>query len=163
MLESSQQGSGCKIEKVGQRLSAKDRDIAATLTSLQSAKKIARFAFDKKAENIVLLKMSEVVNYCDYFVICSGTSSRHVKAIADGVEDGLEEIGIKVRFKQGLDSISKSRSFSFGNPPVSPEDSNGRWVLLDMGDVVVHIFEGASREFYALEHLWNEAKPGKWQ
>jgi ribosome-associated protein len=163
MLESSQQGSSGKAEEVGRRLRAKDRDIAATLTSLQSAKRIARFAFDKKAENIVLLNMKDVVNYCDHFVICSGTSSRHVKAIADGIEDGLQELGIKIRFKQGMDSVSKSRAFSFGNPPVSPEDSNGRWVLLDMGDVVVHIFEGASREFYALEHLWNEAKQDKWQ
>lgn len=140
----------------------KDRTIAATLTSLETAKKIAQFAFDKKAENIVLLGMSDVVNYCDYFVICSGTSSRHVKAIADGIDDSLAEIGLKIKFAQGLDSASRSRGFSFGNPAVSPEDSNGCWVLLDMGDVVVHIFEGASREFYALEHLWNEAKPLEW-
>jgi len=92
-----------------------------------------------------------------------GSKSNIAPQIADGVEDSLLELGIKIKLKQGLDSVSKSRSFSFGNPSVSPEDSNGRWVLLDMGDVVIHIFEGASREFYALEHLWNEAKQDKWQ
>ncbi|MBF0570147.1 MAG: RsfS/YbeB/iojap family protein [Candidatus Omnitrophica bacterium] len=132
------------------------------MTSLDVAKKIAGLAFDKKAENIVILQMNEVANFCDYFVICSGTSSRHLKAIADGIDDGLHEIGLPIKFKQGLDGASKGRFFSFGNPSVSPEESGGRWVLLDMGDVVTHIFEGSSREFYALDHLWREAKAVKW-
>lgn len=143
-------------------MSEKGRDIPVTLTSLQSAKKIARFAFDKKAENIVLLDMKDIVNYCDYFVICSGTSSRHVKAIADGIEDGLADLNIGIKYKQGLDAVSGARSFLSGSASVVPEEHSGRWVLLDMGDVVIHIFEDASREFYALEHLWNEAKPVPW-
>ena len=109
------------------------------------------------------MDMTEVANFCDYFVICSGTISRHVKAIADGVDDGLHDIGIKVKFKQGLDSISRSRGFALGAQPVSLADLTGAWVLLDMGDVVVHIFEGESREFFALDHLWCEARQVEWK
>jgi ribosome-associated protein len=132
------------------------------LTSLGTAKKIASFASDKKAEHIVLLNMSGVVNYCDYFVICSGTTSRHVKGIADGIEEGLETLGIKIKYKQGLDGVTKVRYFTFGGTASVPEDFVGHWALLDMGDVVVHIFEGSSREFYGLDHLWQEAKKIDW-
>lgn len=107
--------------------------------------------------------MEGVANYCDYFVICSGTIARHVKAIADGIDDGLHEVGIKVKFKQGLDTLSRSRGFAIGAQPVSLADLSGSWVLLDMGDVVVHIFEGESREFYALDHLWCEARQVEWK
>jgi len=108
--------------------------------------------------------MSGVVNYCDYFVICSGTSARHVKAIADGIEDGLHTLGIKVKYKQGLEGVTKARYFTFGGTNASvPDDFVGHWALLDMGDVVTHIFEGESREFYGLEHLWQEARNIDWQ
>jgi ribosome-associated protein len=133
------------------------------LESIELAKKCASFADDKKAEKIVILDMREVVNFCDYFVLCTATSSRHIKAVADGVDEGLHELGLKIKFKQGLDTAGRSRSFSFANANVpTPEESNGRWVLLDMGDVVVHIFENDSREFYGLDHLWQEAIPVKW-
>ena len=136
------------------------------MESLELAKKAARFAADKLAENIVVLDMRGVANFCDFFVLCTATSSRHVKAVADGVDEGLHEFGIKVKFKQGLDTASRSRGFTFAaaNAPASePEGTNGRWVLLDMGDVVVHIFEKDSREFYGLDHLWQEAVTVAWQ
>ena len=133
------------------------------MTSLDVAKKVAALAIDKKGENVVILSMDGVANYCDYFVICSGTISRHVKAIADGIEDGLHTVGIKIKFKQGLDSLSRSRGFAIGEQPTSLADLSGAWVLLDMGDVVVHIFEGESREFYALDHLWREATQVEWK
>lgn len=127
------------------------------MESLALAKKVVQFALDKKAENIVILDMREIVNYSDYFVICSGTSSPHLKAIADGVEVGLTDQRIKVRFKQGFDTMARSRGLTFGAQAVSPEQAAGRWGLLDMGDVVVHIFDSDSREFYGLEHLWQAA------
>ncbi len=86
--------------------------------------------------------MRKVVNFCDYFVICSGTSSRQVAAIADGIDDGLRGLGMKVRHKQGF------------------KDST--WGLLDLGDVVVHIFETDTREFYGLEYLWQDAPKIQW-
>ncbi len=141
------------------------------MESLELAKKAALFCADKKAENIVVLDMREIVNFCDYFVLCTATSSRHIKAVADGVDEGLHQIGIKIKFKQGLDGAGRSRSFRFasaasaasaaGAPPI--DEANGRWVLLDMGDVVVHVFENESREFYGLDHLWQEAIPVTWQ
>ena len=137
----------------------------STLESLELAKKCAHFAADKKAEQVTVLDMRGIANFCDYFVLCTASSSRHIKAVADGVDEGLHEFGLKIKFKQGLASAGRSRSFSFANAgtPSSPEDSNGLWVLLDMGDVVVHIFETDSREFYGLDHLWQEAVPVKWQ
>ncbi|MBF0595113.1 MAG: RsfS/YbeB/iojap family protein [Candidatus Omnitrophica bacterium] len=137
--------------------------MAKKLSSLDVARKAAEFAVDKKAENVVVLDMTGVANFCDYFVICSGTIARHVKAIADGVDDGLHDLGIKIKYKQGLNSLSQSRGFALGVQPVSLADLTGAWVLLDMGDVVVHIFEGESREFFALDHLWREATPVEWK
>ena len=145
------------------------------MESLELAKKAAHFCADKKAENIVVLDMREIVNFCDYFVLCTATSSRHIKAVADGVDEGLHLLGIKIKFKQGLDGAGRSRSFTFaraaseaasaanGASVPAADESNGRWVLLDMGDVVVHVFENESREFYGLDHLWQEAVAVKWQ
>ncbi len=132
------------------------------MESLDLAKKAAAFASEKLAENIVIVDMREIVNYADYFVICSGTSIPHLRAIADGIEDGLFKQGIKVRFKQGFDSMARSRNLSFGIKASLPEEAQGRWGLLDMGNVVVHVFDTDSREFYGLEHLWQEAPRFEW-
>ena len=108
--------------------------------------------------------MRAVVNYCDYFVICSGSGARHAKAIADGIDDGLHEVGIKVKLKQGLDSVGSSRMFSLANSDEeSVEDRRGHWALLDMGDVVAHIFEAESRDFYGLEFLWQGSVKVDWE
>jgi len=91
--------------------------------------------------------MRELVNFCDFFVIATGTSDRQARAIAEGIEEGL--------ISEGLD-VGSSRSLkALGGLQYSQE--NGAWVLLDMGDVVAHIFEPQAREFYALEHLWQDA------
>ncbi len=75
---------------------------------------------------------------CDYFVICHGTSSTHVGAIADSVEEQVNKhIGIKPRRKEG--------------------SSNSQWILLDYMDVVLHVFDQEVRDFYALEELWADA------
>ena len=91
--------------------------------------------------------MRGLVNFCDYFVIATGTSDRQARAIAEGIEEGLKKEDIEVNFSHSLKSL--------GGVQYSQE--NGAWVLLDMGDVVVHIFEPQAREFYALEHLWQDA------
>ena len=134
------------------------------MEALTLAKKIARLAVDKKAENIVILDMRGVVNFCDYFVICSGSGSRHVKAVADGIDDGLHELGLKAKFKQGIESVGKSRSFSMANSEnYFSDERRGHWVLLDMGDVVTHVFEADSRDFYGLEFLWQGAVKIDWE
>ena len=97
-------------------------------------------ASDRKAEDIVMLDISKVSIIADYFVICSGTSDRHVKAIAREIEEKLrEEVGIRPANMEGI--------------------TEGTWVLMDYGDVLVHVFEPKTREFYRLEQLWSEAQP----
>ncbi len=87
--------------------------------------------------------MRRVVNFCDYFVVISASSERHAQAIANGIEEGLLDAGLKVRYKEGLKSST--------------------WILVDLGDVVTHIFEVQAREFYGLEHLWQDAPRVNWQ
>ena len=117
------------------------------LKAEQLAQKVAKFADDIKAQDIVILDMRGLVNFCDFFVIATATSDRQAKAIAEAIEEGLKKEGVESSF---------SRSFkSLGGLQHSQE--NGAWVLLDMGDVVAHIFESQAREFYALEHLWQDA------
>jgi ribosome-associated protein len=104
------------------------------------ARKIVEIASDRKAEDIVMLDITKVSIIADYFVICSGTGDRHVKAIARGIDDKLrEDDDIKPINMEGI--------------------TEGTWVLMDYGDVLVHIFEPATREFYRLEQLWAGAQP----
>ena len=108
------------------------------MTSRKIAKLVAKLASDKKAQDIIILDMRKLVNFCDFFVICSGNTDRQVHAIAMHIDEKLEEIGMPLKFKQGL--------------------KNANWVVFDSGDVVIHIFQKDIREFYGLEHLWQEAK-----
>jgi len=117
------------------------------LASQRLAQQVAEFAGDMKAQDIVILDMRELVNFCDYFVIATGTSDRQAKAIAEGIEERLKERGVEAHFSHGLKAL---RGMQFSQ-------ENGTWVLLDMGDVVAHIFEPQAREFYGLEHLWQDA------
>jgi len=91
--------------------------------------------------------MRGLVNFCDFFVIATGTSDRQARAIAEGIEEGLKNEEIEAALSRNLKTL--------GGLQYSQE--NGAWVLLDMGDVVAHIFEPQAREFYALEHLWQDA------
>lgn len=113
----------------------------ASYTPRILAKRIASFASDKKAEQILILDMRPVVHFCDYFVICSGTSDRHVKAVANGIEEGLASLGVKISHREGLKKAD--------------------WIVFDIGDILVHVFLKDLREFYGLEHLWQAAKEVK--
>ncbi len=105
--------------------------------SLELAKKIAGVLNDKKAQKIEVIDISGVSQIADYFIICTGTSSTHVKALADEVEFQLGDIEREVGYhKEGYGSAS--------------------WILLDYKDVIVHIFYGETRDFYNLEHLWSD-------
>ena len=105
--------------------------------SKEKALAAARAAIDKKAENVKILDLTEISGFTDYFVICSGTSDRQVQTIADAVEHSLRSQGSEVLSAEGY--------------------TDGRWVLMDLGDVVVHIFLDALREYYDLERLWADA------
>ncbi|MDD5155226.1 MAG: ribosome silencing factor [Candidatus Omnitrophica bacterium] len=100
---------------------------------------MAAAAKSKKAQKVVILDMRQVSNFCDYFVISSGTSLRQVSAIARAIEEELSRDKIK--------PLSR----------ISYEDESG-WLVLDFADVVAHIFHKPLREFYSLERLWSDAK-----
>ncbi|MDO9572629.1 MAG: ribosome silencing factor [Candidatus Omnitrophota bacterium] len=100
---------------------------------------MAQAAKSKKAEKVVILDVSKVCDFCDYFVIASGNSLRQTGAIAMAIQDDLETVGIK--------SLSR----------VSRSDESG-WIALDFEAVIAHSFHEPMREFYSLESLWSDAK-----
>jgi ribosome-associated protein len=107
------------------------------LTPEQLVGLATEFADDKKAIDIVELAVRDAVGYTDYFLICSGNTERQVKAIHDGIHQGLkDDHGLLPRRVEGL--------------------TESRWVLMDYLDVVVHIFTPEARGFYRLEQLWGE-------
>jgi ribosome silencing factor RsfS/YbeB/iojap len=107
------------------------------LDRISKAQAIATAALDRKAENVIALDTREVVSFADTFIFATGRSDRQVRAIADGVRETLREHGEK---------------------PIGVEGYHeGRWVLIDVGDVIVHIFQPDVRAHYDLERLWNEA------
>ena len=105
--------------------------------SRRTAVAAARAAMDKKAEEVALLDLRGVSGYADFIIICSGTSDRQLEAIADGVTQELKALGRRVIGSEG--------------------ERGGRWVLLDFGDVVVHVFHRDERAHYDLEGLWADA------
>ncbi len=99
---------------------------------------ISDLAFDKKAFNLQILDVADMVGYCDYILICSGRSDRQVQAIADNISL----------------SLKKEKSML----PAGVEGQNsGQWALLDYGDVVVHVFNAPVRDYYDMESLWRKA------
>ncbi len=96
----------------------------------------ARAAADKKAEEIVALDVSEQLVLTDAFIVASGATDRQVRAIVDAVDEALHREGVKALRKEGV--------------------ADARWVLLDYGDVIVHVQQTEDREFYALERLWKD-------
>jgi ribosome-associated protein len=107
-------------------------------TPEQLADWAASYASDKKALDIVVLDLRGILGYADYFVICTGTSDRQVKAIHDGIHEGM---------KKEHDTLPRRVE---GLPQAS-------WVLMDFVDVVVHVFTPDTRDYYRLEQLWGEA------
>ena len=93
---------------------------------------------DKKAEDIRVIDISEISIMADYFIITSGSNINQLKAMCDNVEEKLAAIGIHKKQTEGYD--------------------NGGWILMDYGDVVIHIFDRESRSFYNLERIWSDGK-----
>ena len=99
--------------------------------------KIINVLEDKKARGITSLYVENVTVLTDYFIICDGTSTAHIRALADDVEKTLrEDCGQECRHREGYNSA--------------------RWILLDYGDVIVHIFNEEDRRFYDIERLWSD-------
>lgn len=109
------------------------------IDSKKIALRIAQTARNKKAQKIVVLDMRAISGFCDFFVIFSGTSLTHINALANSIKEELAKDNVKPLFK----------SFS--------EDKSG-WIAVDFSSVVAHIFYKPTRDFYALERLWSDAK-----
>jgi len=108
------------------------------LDSGELARAAVDIASDKKASDVILLDIRDVTTIADYFVICSGNNPRQIRAIADAIDEQLGEQGANLLHKEGA--------------------AESGWILLDFGDVVVHIFGPREREYYRLERLWSGAK-----
>jgi ribosome-associated protein len=117
------------------------KPVAKAATQSDLLKRIVASLDDDKAENIVTIDLDGRSALCDAAVIASGRSSRHVAAIADHLARKLKDAG-------------------YGSRPVSGAGA-GDWVLVDAGDVIVHIFRPEVREYYDLEGMWNVGAPGK--
>ena len=109
-----------------------------TFSSLELAQRAAAILLDRKANDVVLLSLKGVSDMTDYFLIASGTSDTHVRALGSSVlEDLKKETGQMAHHVEGL--------------------QQGRWVLLDYVDFVVHVFHPTLRSFYQIERLWADA------
>src|SRR4051794_20414726 len=102
------------------------------------AKRAALLALDMKANDVVLLNLQGVTDMTDYFVIASGTSDTHVRSIGEHIIAEMKKLGVRVHHVEGV--------------------QQGRWVLLDFVDFVVHIFHPTLRNFYQIERLWSDAE-----
>ena len=102
-----------------------------------AVRRLAEAAIQKKAQNPVALDVRELTSFADAFLIATGTSDRHVRSVADAILEASEEMG---RAPLGVEGYE-----------------DGRWVLIDLNDVVVHVFQEEVRDYYDLERLWGDA------
>lgn len=107
------------------------------LDTVQRVREAVAAAEDRKALDLKVLHLQKISDFTDYFMICSGTSERQVQAIADAVQEKLRESRVRPLHVEGY--------------------NRGQWVLIDYGDLVVHVFQEEPRRHYALERLWGDA------
>lgn len=109
---------------------------------MNHSKDMARIAYqalsDKKGEDIKIIDINGISVLADYFIIANGNSSSQVNALVDNVEEELHKAGYQLKQKEG--------------------QSNGNWVLLDFGDIIVHVFDKENRLFYNLERIWKDGR-----
>ncbi len=101
-------------------------------------KKVITTLEDKKAEDISIIDISDISVLADYFIIANGSNRSQIQAMCDNVEETLGRIGTPVRQIEGYD--------------------NANWILMDFGDIIVHIFDKENRLFYDLERIWSDGK-----
>ena len=110
--------------------------MSASKETIEQLKIAAKAASDKLGEDLVALDVSEPFALAEIFLIASAQNERQAQAMSDNVEDELLKAGVKTRFREGRET--------------------GRWILLDFGDLVVHIMHEQEREYYSLERLWRD-------
>lgn len=109
---------------------------------MEQSKEMARIAYhaldDKKGEEIKIIDIAGVSVLADYFIIANGSNESQVRALVDNVEEELHKAGYSVKQREGY--------------------GTGKWVLLDFGDIIVHVFDKENRLFYDLERIWRDGK-----
>ena len=105
------------------------------MTSLEFAKKIGECLVDYKAEDVVAIDVRGKTSVCDYFVVAGGRSMTHTRSLIERIEEEMDKLSVSPIRREGV--------------------REGRWAVLDYGDVIVHIFNDESRLFYHLESLWS--------
>ena len=105
---------------------------------LEMAKLACKALDDKKGEDIKVIHIAEVSVLADYFIIANGNSDAQVRALVENVEEELDKVGCPVKQREG--------------------NGTGGWVLLDFGDLIVHVFDKENRLFYDLERIWRDGK-----
>lgn len=114
----------------------------STMKDIKDIKKLAGIVInaleDKKAEDIRVIDISEISILADYFIIANGSNSRQIQAFADEIEQKLAKEGCHLKQAEGYDSAN--------------------WILLDFGDLIVHLFDKENRSFYNLERIWRDGK-----
>lgn len=113
-------------------MSSEDQEI------FERVKLVVRCADEKKAMDTLVLRLSGITEFTDYFIICSGSSTRQTQSIVDEITDQLKKIKVRPLHTEGY--------------------NNGEWILIDYGIFVVHVFTEKSRQFYDLERLWRDAE-----
>ena len=108
------------------------------MESKDLAQSICKFLSSKKAEDIVKIFVADKTIIADYFIIAGGRSTTQVKALCDNLEEYVESLGVEVKRSEGV--------------------SEGRWAVIDLGDVIVHIFNDEQRLFYHLERIWGDGE-----
>lgn len=108
------------------------------METIEKVRMCGQYAEEKKAKDILMLELKGLTDIADYFLLASATSERHVRTISDFIEKGMKDAGIKPYSTEGY--------------------KEGRWVIIDYKDVIIHIFLEELRELYDLESLWIEAK-----
>ena len=111
--------------------------MTAAVSAVNKAQRAARAALDKKALDLVVLDVQSLSSVTDFFLVCSGRSTTHVATIAEAIRDELKADGVRPLHVEGV--------------------ADSGWVLLDYGDVLVHVFLEETRVYYALERLWGDA------
>ncbi len=119
------------------RTSTTPRRRPAAGATRATARKVADFALEKKAVDVLVMDVRRVTDVTRFFIVCSGQSTPQVKAIADHVIDSCRDAGLEIYHVEGYDAL--------------------RWVLIDLVDIVVHVFQPDVRRYYQLERLWGDA------
>lgn len=109
------------------------------LEAVEIARRVVDVAADKQASDIMMLDLRRECSFADYFVLMSGDTARQMRSICEDIEADLKQSGVRLHHREGT------------------EDAG--WVLLDFGDVVVHVFAPETRQYYQLDRLWRSAPP----